>query len=329
MNFESKEIWVLAQHRHGSIEEPTFGLISEGRRLLGRGGRLTAVVLGVHLEEELKALGSYGADKVLWVKDERLHHFQGELYSRVIAELVKKDPPLFILMAQSPETMDVAPRLAALLETGLVTRAMDLTVDAERRVTAIRPISNGYLFEEVEFQGQHPFIISFMPWVLAEHSPDPTKTAEVTIEPLGKGYDDLKIEVKALIQPDPETLDLEEADLIVSGGRGVGKGEMFQIIHDLGKALGGSVSGTRPVIDWQMLPYERQIGQTGKTVTPRLLVACGISGANEYTAGMEKSQLVIAINTDPRARIFRFADLGVVGDVHKILPLLIRRLKEV
>ena len=168
-----------------------------------------------------------------------------------------------------------------------------------------------------------------MPSVLAEHSPDPTRTAEVMIEPLGKGYDDLKIEVKALVQPDPETLDLEEADLIVSGGRGVGKGENFQIIHDLAKALGGSVSGTRPVIDWQMLPYERQIGQTGKTVTPRLLVACGISGANEYTAGMEKSQLVIAINTDPRARIFRFADLGVVGDVHKILPLLIRRLKEV
>jgi electron transfer flavoprotein alpha subunit len=111
--------------------------------------------------------------------------------------------------------------------------------------------------------------------------------------------DPLKTKLIGFREPDPETLDIEEADIIISGGRGVGKGEAFQVIYDLAKAIGGSVSGTRPVIDWEMLPYERQIGQTGKTVTPRLLVACGISGA-KYTAGMEKSQLVIAINMDPR-----------------------------
>jgi electron transfer flavoprotein alpha subunit len=131
------------------------------------------------------------------------------------------------------------------------------------------------------------------------------------------------------IEADPEKLDLEKADIIVSGGRGVGKDEAFAIIYELAKTIGGSVGGTRPIIDWQILPFERQIGQTGKSVSPRLIINCGISGANEYTAGMEKSQKVIAINTDARARIFRFADLGVMGDVHAVVPLLIARLKEI
>jgi electron transfer flavoprotein alpha subunit len=169
--------------------------------------------------------------------------------------------------------------------------------------------------------------VTFLPSVLSSEGVEPKK-AEILVVLPQAGFEVSKTEVKALVEPDPETLDLEEADIIVSAGRGVGKGEAFRIIHDLAKAIGGSVSGTRPVIDWQTLPYDRQIGQTGKTVTPRLLVACGISGANEYTVGMEKSQLVIAINTDSKARIFRFADLGVVGNVHEVLPLLIKRLRE-
>jgi electron transfer flavoprotein alpha subunit len=123
-------------------------------------------------------------------------------------------------------------------------------------------------------------------------------------------------------------VDLEEADVVVSGGRGVGKGEGFDALRTLAQLLGGAIGGTRPVIDWQILPYECQIGQTGKTVSPRLLFTCGISGANEFTAGMEKSRRVIAVNKDPNARIFRFADLGLIGDVHEILPVLIARLKE-
>jgi electron transfer flavoprotein alpha subunit len=204
---------------------------------------------------------------------------------------------------------------------------MDVKIDAHDKVTAVQPIANGYLFQELEFETPPPYLVTFLPSVLSSEGVEPKK-AEIFVVSPQAGFDASKTEVKALVQPDPETLDLEEADIIVSGGRGVGKGESFRIIYDLAKAIGGSVSGTRPVIDWQTLPYERQIGQTGKTVTPRLLVACGISGANEYTVGMEKSQLVIAINTDPKARIFRFADLGAVGDVHVVLPLLIKRLRE-
>jgi electron transfer flavoprotein alpha subunit len=154
------------------------------------------------------------------------------------------------------------------------------------------------------------------------------RQAEILTEEPVEQPGDLDTKVLRVIEADPGELDIEEADILVSGGRGVGKDEAFDIIHDLARAIGGSVGATRPVIDWHTLPYERQIGQTGKTVFPRLIINCGISGANEYTAGMEKSQLVIAINTDPRARIFRFADLGVIGDLHQVLPILIERLRD-
>ena len=146
--------------------------------------------------------------------------------------------------------------------------------------------------------------------------------------PAPDAADDLKTRTVDVIEAAPEDLDLEEADIIVACGRGIGKGEAFDVIHELARAIGGSVGGTRPIIDWGALPYERQIGQTGKYVSPRLIINCGISGANEYTAGMEKSQQIIAIDINPRARMFRFADLGVVGDAHEILPSLIERVKE-
>jgi electron transfer flavoprotein alpha subunit len=164
--------------------------------------------------------------------------------------------------------------------------------------------------------------------VLFDTEPDREAAAEVIDVPLPDPADDLKTRTVQVIEAAPEDLDLEEADIIVAGGRGVGKGASFDVIHALARAIGGSVGGTRPIIDWGVLPYERQIGQTGKYVSPRLIINCGISGANEYTAGMEKSQQVIAIDLNPRARMFRFADLGVVGDVHEILPLLISRIED-
>jgi len=189
-------------------------------------------------------------------------------------------------------------------------------------------VSNGYLFESIRLECRDAPIISFLPAVLTSPEPDRAGKTEILAETLEEQPGDLETKVIRVIEADPEDLDIEEADIVVSGGRGVGKDGAFDIIHDLARTIGGSVGATRPVIDWQTLPYERQIGQTGKTVAPRLIINCGISGANEYTAGMEKSQLVIAINTDPRARIFLFADLGVIGDVHQVLPILIERLKD-
>ena len=205
---------------------------------------------------------------------------------------------------------------------------IDFSAVADGTARAIRPVANGYLFEEVELNTQPTPVVVFLPAVLFDLEPDRETMAKVTNMPFPDSTDDLKTRTVKVIEATPEDLDLEEADIIVAGGRGVGKGESFDIIHSLARAIGGSVGGTRPIFDWGVLPYERQIGQTGKYVSPRLIINCGISGANEYTAGMEKSQQVIAIDLNPRARMFRFADLGVIADVHEILPRLIERIKD-
>jgi electron transfer flavoprotein alpha subunit len=326
-----QDICILVQHREGIIEEATFGLIGEARRLLseiGGKGTIIAVALGSGLKAELNMLGTYGADKVIYIESTSLDRYQGELFARVLYALTKRHEPSYMLMAHNAETLDLSPRLAALLETGLVTKAMDLTIDQSGKPMAIRPKANGYLFEEMHFNCPSPYIVTFMPSVLSAPEPDMRAKAEILIEDMDESIDDLKTKVVKITEAEPDELDLEEADIIVSGGLGVGKGEAFNIIDELAQTIGGSVGGTRPIIDWQILPLDRQIGQTGKTVNPHLIFTCGISGANEFTAGIEKSRLVIAINTDPRARIFRFADLGVIGDVHEVLPLLIARLKE-
>jgi electron transfer flavoprotein alpha subunit len=327
----SHDIWILVHHREGIIEEVTFGLIGEACRLLsdlGGNGRVTAVALGSGLEPELKILGAYGAQKILYIESDSLRHYHGELFAEVLSNLAKRCAPSCILMAHTAEASDLSPRVAALLETGLVTRAMDFRIDQSRHAVAIRPVDNGYLFEETRFDCESPYIVSFLPSVLTPLEPDMNAKADITVEFPDVTSDDLKTTIVKIIEANPEDLDLEEADIIVSGGMGVGRGDAFNIIHDLARVIGGSVGGTRPIIDWQVLPFEQQIGQTGKTVSPHLILACGISGANEFTAGMEKSKLVVAINTDPHARIFRFADLGIIGDVHKVLPLLVSRIKE-
>jgi len=330
-NHMNNDIWIIVQHRERLLEESTFGLVAEARRLLSQlaqDGAVVAVALGMGLDAELAQLGAYGVSRVLYVEDEALASYQGELFSEALFRLLKAHEPNLILMADTPETADLCPRLAGMLETPLVTRVADLRVDRDGKPCAVRPVSNGYLFEEIQFDDQRPLIISFIPSVLNTPDPGTMAPVEILTRPLNVSKARLKTRTIRIIAADPEDLDLEEADIIVSGGRGVGKDESFEIIHELARTMGGSVAGTRPVIDWQALPYERQIGQTGKTVSPRLIINCGISGANEYTAGMEKSRLVIAVNKDPRARIFRFADLGVVGDLHLLLPLLISRINE-
>ena len=325
------DIWIWVQQREGRIEAPFFGLTAEARRLiseLGAQGRVTAVAVGTVPESELRALGGYGVDRVLHLTGDRMERYNGEYFARALFHAVAAEKPTCFMAARTAEIDDLFSRLAPLLNTVLVTRAMDFHMDPEGQARAVRPIANGYLFEEVALEWDVPPLVSFLPAVLFDTEPDAQKDAEVIQLAPEVSQEDLRTEVAQVIAAAPEDMDLEEADIIVAGGRGAGKGENFEIVHALARALGGSVGATRPIIDWGDLPYERQIGQTGKYVAPRLIVNCGISGANEYTAGMEKAHKVIAIDVNPRARIFRFADLGIVGDVHDILPQVISRIEE-
>jgi electron transfer flavoprotein alpha subunit len=325
------DIWIYAQIRDNEIDEVTYGLATEARRLLEQlsgPGQVTAVAMGPADKSVLESLGNYGVHRVMHVTHAEMDRYQGERFGLALFDLLSKEKPACMLMAQQAETEDLAQRVAAMLNTALVTRAMDFSMDAEGTGRAIRPVANGYLFEDVVVKTTPLPIVLFLPPVLFDVAPDKDDKAAVNEIPYSDPADGLKTRTVEVIEAAPEDLDLEEADIIVAGGRGVGKGESFNLMHELAKAIGGTVGGTRPIIDWGDLPYERQIGQTGKYVSPRLIVNCGISGANEYTAGMEKAQLVVAIDQNPRARMFRFADLGVVGDVHEILPKVISRIEE-
>jgi electron transfer flavoprotein alpha subunit len=331
MHTTKNDIWVLVHHRDGVIEEATFGLIGEARHLRtrqGGNGSISAVALGSGLSQALKELDCWGVDRVLYMEHESLTPYHGERQAGLLSSLIRRHKPAYVLMAHTPETLDLAPRVAAMLEAGVATRAMDLIIDDEGTPSVVRPIANGYLFEEVRFTCPPPFVVTFLPSVLSAPEERTDMDAELIRETVESDAEARLTRVVEVVAADPGTLDLEEADIVVSGGRGVGRDEDFAVIHELAGAIGGSVGGSRPVIDWETLPFERQIGQTGKRVAPRLIFCCGISGANEFTAGMETAALVVAVNKDPRARIFRFADLGVVGDVHKILPLLTERIKE-
>jgi electron transfer flavoprotein alpha subunit len=325
------DIWTWMHLSAEGQNEPDLGLIAEARRLVQEigGGRVTVVAAGEDTDSLLPRLGNYGADRVIHLQSSHLAHYHGELFAQAVKELLARELPGAMLFAHDANTVDLTARLGAALDLPVITRAVDAHVNDQGRIRVVRPIANGYLFETTEALAQDGTLVTFLPDVLPGphlQEKDPVDILKLTLD---MDPENMATRTVEIIEADPETLSIEEADIVMAVGRGAGKTEVFEMIQRLARVMGASVGGTRPIIDDHLLPFERQIGQTGKTVTPRLIFNCGISGANEYTAGMEKSQLVIAINTDARARIFRFADLGVVGDLHLVLPLLVERLEEI
>jgi electron transfer flavoprotein alpha subunit len=324
----SKEIIIMAEQKAGTIEEPSFSLLSEGKRLnekLGSSHHLSAIVLGHGLKDLERELGSYGADRVYFFDHPLLEKYEPDLYEGLVGNLLKeKDPDLFLLGATSLGG-ELAPRIAARLRVGLVTQCVDVVVDRDQ-FAVIKPVSDQYLYQKLIFRNPGLKMLTLSPSAMTKDDLEIEKRAEVIrifpeIDPGQR-----RVRFIEFIKADPKTIGLEEADRIVCGGRGVGKGG-FDLIFQLADVLNGSIGGTRPIIDWGILPYERQIGQTGIEVFPTFLMALGISGANEFTVGIEGSKLTIAVNNDRKARIFKFADLGIIGDLHKIIPLIIDEIK--
>jgi electron transfer flavoprotein alpha subunit len=325
----TQEIIIMAEQKAGTIEEPSFSLLSEGKGLnekLGGSHLLSAILMGHEIKDPGSELGSYGADRVYYFDYPQLEGYHPDLYTGLLANLVKDKNPDFLLFGATSLGRDLAPRVAARVRAGLVTQCVDISVDRDQLIV-VKPVSDQYLYEKIVFRKKGPKLLTFSPNAMTKEDPVTDKRAEVirVFPDIDEGQ--TKIRFIEWIKADPKTIGLEEADRIVCGGRGVGKGG-FELIFQLADVLNGSVGGTRPIIDWGILPYERQIGQTGIEVFPTFLMTLGISGANEFTVGIEGSKLAIAINTDRKARIFKFADLGIIGDLHKIIPLIIEQVKK-
>ena len=326
----NQDVWIFAEHQEGEFKEVTFGLLGEGKRLCKRltGGFLSSLVLGSGMDGPEDVLGSYGAERVYVLEHPSPGSSSPETVATLIVDLAREEPPFLILFAATSTGSDLAARVAAKLQTALVTHCVDIRVGSGKGLEFVKAVSDEILYASVRSQVEGIVVATMAPDVLEFEEPDNERQAEV-VEVLPSLSDPSpRLRTLEVIKGDPKTISLEEAEIVVAGGRGLGDEESFRLVHELAEALGGSVGGSRPVVDEGRLPFERQIGRTGKATSPKLFVACGISGASEFTGGMEKSKELIAINTDKNAPILQTADLGIVGDGRKVIPEIVRLVRE-
>jgi electron transfer flavoprotein alpha subunit len=322
-------IWIFAEQRGGELKKVSFELLTVGRNLADRAGEeLGALLLGSGVEMLAPELAKYGADRVVLADSADLKDFLTEPYTSVICDAVKAHDPSILLFSATTMGRDLSPRVAARLGTGLATDCTGLDINDAGLLSIKRPMFAGKLFANVVFNDAKPQIASVRPNVMpAQESPKAGEVVKLEVD-----IDPSRVRTK-LMEIKKETgarVDLTEAKIIVSGGRGMRGPENFSILEELVATLGSeaTVGASRSAVDAGWRPHSDQVGQTGKTVTPDLYIACGISGAVQHLAGMSSSKYIVAINKDPDAPIFQKADYGIVEDLFKIVPLITEELEK-
>ncbi|WP_317855709.1 electron transfer flavoprotein subunit alpha/FixB family protein [Chakrabartyella piscis] len=344
----SKGIFVVIEQVNGKVQNVGLELVGESTRLKeDLKDDVVAVLLGHNMESQVDKLFHYGADKVILVDDAMLENYATEPYTKAITAIVNEYDPEIMLFGASSIGRDVAPRVASRVKTGLVADTTGLRMakteaefakeasmgctDPTRALLMTRPAFGGNIMATLMCPRTKPQMATVRPGVMKRIEKDTTKTGELIKFPIEFTAADMNIEILDVVKADKKSVDLTEATMIVSGGRGVGNAEGFSYIRDMADALGAEVGSSRACVDAQWIEKDRQVGQTGKTVRPLLYMACGISGAIQHVAGMENSEVVISINKNESAPIFEVSDLGIVGDLKVILPKLaeaVRKYKE-
>ena len=334
MEAKTKDLWVFVEtNKDGTAKNVGLELLSPGRELAGKqGGALVAVVIGSQADSAVQAASDHGADKIIWVDGPEYAHYSTDAYTTALSTLVEKYGPTSMLIGATNNGRDLGPRLSCRLKTGLTADCTALDIDEESgNVAWTRPAFGGNLMATILCPNHRPQIGTVRPGVFKKSSPREGNT-EIIREDIRMETKDIRTQVLELVQElGGENVDLEGAEIIVSGGRGVGGPEGFAPVQALAEALGGVVGASRAAVDSGWIAHAHQVGQTGKTVGPKLYIACGISGAIQHLAGMSGSDVIVAINKDPDAPIFDVADYGVVGDLFEVLPVLteeVRRQKE-
>ena len=315
-------VFVITEQRDGAFRKVSFEAVSEGRRVAdGLGADVTAVVVGSAIEGIAAELEKYGPDKILVADDPALADYTTDAYTNVIADLVQSVEPAVILLGASAQGKDLSARLAARLDAGLAMDCTAVKLDGGKLICT-RPMFGGKIFADVEIDGALQ-MVAIRPNVM-----DITETSkECVTEKPAVQVGDVKTTVAEKSMDTGDKVELTEADIVVSGGRGTA-GE-FEAIEQLAAALGGAVGASRSAVDEGWRPHSDQVGQTGKVVSPGLYIACGISGAIQHLAGMSTSKYIVAINKDPEAPIFSKADLGIVGDLFDLVPAATEEVKKI
>lgn len=323
-------VWVFAEQKEGKLANVALELLGEGRKLADELGEpLVALLLGEGISGEAQKLIAYGADKVFVADAPELKYFLEDAYTQVIVKLVREEKPNIILMGATAIGRSLAPKVAARLETGLTADCTGLEVDvAEKNLLQTRPAFGGNLMATILCPNHRPQMATVRPKVFKPLAEDSQRTGEVVKVDLSGIAWDIRAKVLQVVKEVGSTVNLEEANIIVSGGRGLCDPKNFKLVEELAAVLGGAVGASRAAVDAGWVPYSHQVGQTGKTVGPKIYFACGIHGAIQHMAGMSSSDIVIAINKNPDAPIFKIATYGIVGDVREVLPLLTKAFKQ-
>ncbi|MDO4401609.1 MAG: electron transfer flavoprotein subunit alpha/FixB family protein [Clostridiaceae bacterium] len=317
-------VWVFAEQREGHLEKVSLELLGEGRKIADKlGVKLTALLLGNGIKDLGKGLRNHGADEVLVVDNKELEHYTTDGYTKVICDLVNKRKPGILFIGATFIGRDLGPRVAARLETGLTADCTSLDVDITNgNLLATRPAFGGNLMATIVCPDHRPQMATVRPGVF-EKLEEEEKEGGVEEIQVNLSSEDIRTKVLEIVKENKEIVDISEANFIVAGGRGMGSQENFKLLYELAEALGGVVAASRAAVDKGWLDKAYQVGQTGKTVRPNIYIACGISGAIQHVAGMQDSDLIIAVNKDESAPIMKIADYGIVGDIVKVIPQMI------
>ncbi|MBN1178294.1 MAG: electron transfer flavoprotein subunit alpha/FixB family protein [Anaerolineae bacterium] len=321
------DIFVWIEQFDGQVASPSWEALGLARQLSeALGGQVCACLFGAHVSGLAQEAIAYGADKVFVAEDATLADFRVDPYTALMAQLVQEHQPAVVLIGATFRGRDLGPALAVDLDTGCVADCTALALE-EGKLVATRPIYAGKLLSTCTASGKAPAIFTTRPRAFIKREPDAGRSGEVVTMAAVLAEDAIPYKVTGFHETEGG-VNLAEAAIIVSGGRGVGGPEGFEPVRALAQVLNAAVGSSRAAVDAGWIPYEHQVGQTGKTVNPDLYIACGISGAIQHQAGMRTSKVIVAINKDPEAPIFQLAHYGVVGDLFKVVPALTAALKE-
>ncbi|MGE5575767.1 MAG: FAD-binding protein, partial [Syntrophothermus sp.] len=297
---EYRNVWVFAEQKDGKVAGVVLELLGEGRKLADQlGEKLCAVLLGEKVEQAAQELIAHGADIVYLFDDPSLAHYQDDLYASAMTELVRTEKPEIILLGATSIGRSLGPRVATRLGTGLTADCTGLAIDLEKKnLLQTRPAFGGNIMATIVCPNHRPQMATVRPKVMARAKRDGNRRGEIIRKGLPKGVD-LRTRILEVVDELSETANIAEADVIVSGGRGMGDPKNFALLEELAKVLGGAVGASRAAVDAGWYPYSHQVGQTGKTVNPKIYFACGISGAVQHLVGMQSSEIIVAINENP------------------------------
>ncbi len=326
-----KGVWVFAEQKKGKVQSVVYELLGKARELAAvLATDVSAILIGDRLEEEIQELIWRGADKVYVVEKRELANYLDEPYTNIIVELIKKHKPEIVLCGATSIGRSLISRVAIKIYCGLTADCTGLAIDPEKKLLLqTRPAFGGNIMATIISPNYRPQMATVRHKVFAESQSDMKRKGKVIRESFDGRLLESRTALLDIIEEVESTVNLAEADIIVSGGRGMAAPENFKLLEELAKVLGGAVGSSRAAVDAGWMPYSHQVGQTGRTVSPKIYIACGISGQIQHLVGMQSSKIIIAINKDPDAPIFKVATYGIVGDVFQILPLLTKKFKEV